>query len=67
MKKFSQVSENIKEEKYYLIEAKVQIRVKATNSGEAGYLADSILSSISQQKTYSIESLSEISKEEFEN
>lgn len=66
MKKFSKILENASEDKYYLIEAKIQIRVKASNDGEASYIADSTLSGIQYQNQYTIDNISEITKEEFD-
>ena len=66
MKKFSKITEDLSNDKYYIIDAKIQIRIKASNEGEASYIADSTLSSIKYQNEYSIDNISQISKDEFD-
>ena len=45
MKKFSKTNEKL-EEKEFIVEARITLKITSENSGEAGYLSDSILGSI---------------------
>lgn len=45
MKKFSKINEKL-EEKEFIVEARITLKITSENSGEAGYLSDSILGSI---------------------
>jgi hypothetical protein len=58
MKRFSKLIENINIEKTYKIKAEVEFTIKAENTGEAGYIADSELSSMADE--YTIIDISEI-------
>ena len=58
MRKFSKIVENL-ENGYYKIEATVELIVQSENSGEAGYLADSILSGIEECSNYTISLIDE--------
>ena len=66
MKKFTQVLENIDNQKYFEISAEVKLSVKAENEGEAGYLADSILGGIEEQTDFKIQNIEEVSKEDYQ-
>jgi hypothetical protein len=46
MKKFTKVLEELENESFYKVDAQVELIIPAENEGEAGYLADSILSSL---------------------
>lgn len=63
MKKFSKIVENKDNEKHYKISAHVDLIVPAENTGEAGYLADSILSSIEYGSDYVIDLIEETNEE----
>ncbi len=66
MKQFSKVIENIESQKYFKVTAEVELLFKADNEGEAGYLADSELGSISSQSDFRISDINEISQDDFE-
>lgn len=53
MKPFSKISES-SNNKEFIIEAKVILKISAENSGEAGYLSDSILGSIESINNFEI-------------
>ncbi len=53
MKKFSKIIES-NNQNYYKVDAKIQLIVPAENEGEAGYLSDSILSSVEYNYDYTI-------------
>ena len=55
MKKFTKVLEENSNEKYYKVFAKIELVISAENEGEAGYLADSILSSVENNYNYTIQ------------
>ncbi len=63
---FSKLLENLENNKYFEISANLKLIVISDNEGEAGYLGDSILGSIEEQVNFSIENISEISKEEYD-
>jgi hypothetical protein len=65
MKKFSKILENQKSERYYKVSAQIELLITAENEGEASYLADSILSSVSKQSEYVINDTEEITEDEF--
>lgn len=58
MRLFSRINENSKME--FQIITNLRLRVMSENEGEAGYLADSILSSISEMEDYEILNISKI-------
>lgn len=66
MKKFSKIVENL-ENGYYKIEATVELIVQSENSGEAGYLADSILSGIEECSNYTIDLIDQTDERITEN
>ncbi len=66
MKKFTQVLENLDNQKYFEISAELKLSVKSENEGEAGYLADSILGGIEEQTDFKIQNIEEISKEDYQ-
>jgi len=53
MKKFSKILEN-NDEKYFKIEAKIELLIPANNEGEASYKADSILAGVENKSEYVI-------------
>lgn len=61
MKSFSKLVESQETEKNYQIDAEITLNIKAKNQGEASYLADSQLSSVRSQSTYTIKKVEEIS------
>lgn len=63
MKKFSKIIENTNLEKKYIIKVELEIIVNAESEGEAGYLADSIISGIEEQYNYSIINIEEIDED----
>jgi len=66
MKKFSQILENINNQKYFEISAEIKLVVSAENEGESGYLADSILGGVEEQADFTIQNIVEISKEDYQ-
>lgn len=58
MRLFSKINENSKME--FQIGTNLRLRVVSENEGEAGYLADSILSSIKEMEDYEILNISKI-------
>jgi hypothetical protein len=59
MKKFSKILENIEGEKSFKVDAHINLVIKASNEGEAAYLADSALSSVKNQSQYTIDNIEE--------
>jgi hypothetical protein len=62
MKKFSKVLEEVENERFYKVDAQVELIIPAENEGEAGYLADSILSSIEYGSEYVIDNIDQTDK-----
>jgi 4a-hydroxytetrahydrobiopterin dehydratase len=58
MKLFSKINENSKQE--FQIDSNLRLRIKSENEGEAGYLADSILSGIEEMEDYEILNISKL-------
>ena len=56
MKKFSKIVES-NDENQYRVDAYIQLVVPAENEGEAGYLSDSILSSVDYNYDYTINNI----------
>ena len=54
MKKFTKILEEVENERFYKVDAQVELIIPAENEGEAGYLADSILASIEYGSEYII-------------
>lgn len=52
MKKFSKILES--SNNYYKVEATIELLIQTENEGEAGYIADSILSSVENSSNYTI-------------
>lgn len=67
MKKFSKVLEEIQNERFFKVDAQVQLIVPAENEGEAGYLSDSILSSIEYSSNYQLMNIDETDERLDEN
>ena len=65
MKKFSKITENKDNQKYFQITAEVTLIVKSETEGEAGYLADSILGSIKEQSDFKVQDILELTDEEY--
>ncbi len=59
MKKFSKVIESKESKKFYKVIAQVELIIPAENEGEAGYISDSILSSIEYGSNYIIDLIDE--------
>lgn len=57
MKKFTKILEEVENERFYKVDAQVELIVPAENEGEAGYLADSILASIEYGSEYIIDNI----------
>jgi hypothetical protein len=57
MKKFTKILEEVKNERFYKVDAQVELIIPAENEGEAGYLADSILASIEYGSEYVIDNI----------
>lgn len=57
MKKFTKVLEDIENGRFFKVNAEVELIIKADNEGEAGYLSDSILSSIEYGSNYQINNI----------
>ena len=57
MKKFTSVSENATNLQNYLITANIELLIRAANEGEASYIADSTLSGVDDQYSYSISTI----------
>jgi len=62
MKKFTKVLEELESESFYKVDAQVELIIPAENEGEAGYLADSILSSIENGSEYVIDNIDQTEK-----
>ena len=62
MKKFTKVLEELESESFYKVDAQVELIIPAENEGEAGYLADSILSSIEYGYEYVIDNIDQTEK-----
>jgi len=67
MEKFSKIVENIENGGYYKINATIELIIKAENSGEAGYLSDSIIGSIEKCSNYTIDLIEETDERISEN
>ncbi len=63
MKKFRKIIEMNENKKHYKVSAHVNLIVPADNTGEASYLADSILSSIEYNSDYIIDLIEETDEE----
>lgn len=61
MKKISKILEN-SNEKEFIVEAKVRLKITSENSGEVGYLSDSILGSIENIDGFEIINIIEVNK-----
>jgi hypothetical protein len=59
MKKFTKILEEVENERFYKVTAKVELIIPAENEGEAGYLSDSILASIEYGSNYTIDLIDE--------
>lgn len=59
MRKFTKILEKIENGKFYKTSANIEIIVESENEGEAGYLSDSILSSIKELYDYTILNIEE--------
>lgn len=57
MKKFTKVLEDIENGRFFKVNAEVELILPAENEGEAGYLSDSILSSIEHGSNYQINNI----------
>jgi len=57
MKKFTKILEEVENERFYKVDAQVELIIPAENVGEARYLADSILASIEYGSEYVIDNI----------
>ena len=62
MKKFTKILEEVENERFYKVDAQVELIIPAENEGEAGYLADSILASIEYGSEYIIDNIDSTEK-----
>lgn len=62
MKRFTKILEEIENGRFFKVDAQVQLVVPAENEGEAGYLSDSILSSIEYGSNYQLMNIDETEK-----
>jgi capsular polysaccharide biosynthesis protein len=62
MKKFTKILEEVEGEKLYKVDATIELLIPAKNEGEAGYLSDSILSSVECGSNYTIDNIDETEK-----
>jgi capsular polysaccharide biosynthesis protein len=62
MKKFTKILEEVEGEKLYKVDATIELLIPAKNEGEAGYLSDSILSSVEYGSNYTIDNIDETEK-----
>jgi hypothetical protein len=62
MKKFTKFLEELENENFYKVDAQVELIIPAENEGEAGYLADSILSSLEYGSEYVIDNIDQTEK-----
>lgn len=58
MKKFSRIVEN-QNQKFYKVEAKIELIIPADNEGEAGYISDSVLAGNEYTSDYTIINIDE--------
>ena len=59
MRKFTKILEEIENGKFYKVNAEIELIIPADNEGEAGYLSDSILSSLENGSNYQIINIDE--------
>jgi hypothetical protein len=59
IKKFTRIVEEVENGRFYKVIAQVELIIPAENEGEAGYLADSALSSIENGSNYTIDNIEE--------
>ena len=67
MKKFTKILEEIENGRFFKVNAEVELIIPADNEGEAGYLSDSILSSIENGADYRIINIDETDERIDEN
>lgn len=67
MKRFTKILEEIENGRFFKVDAQVQLIVPAENEGEAGYLSDSILSSIEYGSNYQLMNIDETDERVDEN
>lgn len=59
MRKFTKIIEKLENSKFYKTTANIELIIEAENEGEAGYISDSILSSIEESYDYTILNIEE--------
>lgn len=59
MKKFSKIIEGLEGPKQFKVTAQIELTIEASNEGEASYIADSSLSSLKNQSSYTISKVEE--------
>ncbi len=62
MRKFTQITEELENKKFFQAKAEITLEVEAENEGEAGYLFDSILGGIKEQVDYNLANIEEVSQ-----
>jgi hypothetical protein len=62
MRKFTQITEEFENKKFFQAKAEITLEVEAENEGEAGYLFDSILGGIKEQVDYNLANIEEVSQ-----
>lgn len=65
MRQFTKLVENLESNKFYKIETKVDLVLKAENSKDAGMLAEKILKNIDSQSDFSTVKIQEVTKNEY--
>lgn len=65
MKKFTKIQEDNSSKKFFEVSATIKLYIEAENEGESGYRADSILGAIKEHTDYTIDNISQISKDEY--
>jgi len=65
MRKFTKLVESLEGEKFFKVKCELDFTIKASNQGEASYIADEELSSLKNQSGYAIKEISETTEDEF--
>lgn len=65
MRKFTKLVESVESEKFFKVKCELDFTIKASNQGEASYIADEELSSLKNQSGYSIKEVSETTEDQF--
>jgi len=65
MRQFTKLVKNLESNKFYKIETKVDLVLKAENSKDAGFLAEKILKNIDNQSDFTTIKVQEVTKNEY--